>query len=94
MRRDPIDAIACAEPAPRVTLVGPEPITELLTWHPAAQPPDADMTVLLWVVSDLCDWSDSMPGYWTGEAWRLQDDSEIVSDVTVTHWSEPHGPDA
>ena len=96
MNRDPLHAAVriASTPALRVILSGPEPLMEALEWHPADEPPYSDMTVLLWVVSDLGEWSEPMLGYWTGEAWRLADDSEIVAGATATHWSDPQGPDA
>lgn len=81
---------------PRMILAGPDPLVEELTWRPADEPPDAEAAVLLWIVSDLgaSDWAEFGRGYWTGEAWRMDDDSEIVHGATVTHWAEPAGPDA
>jgi hypothetical protein len=63
--------------------------TEALQWHPAEQLPDADITVLLWVVYGTePDWCR---GWWDGEAWRDCASGGVVAGV-VTHWAEPAGP--
>lgn len=61
-----------------------------LTWHPAAQPPDADTTVLLWIREDdgSEDWA---AGWWDGENWRDAASGGVVAG-RVTHWSEPEAP--
>lgn len=65
---------------------------ETLTWHPAANPPDADQTVLLWAV-----WPDGETnwesGWWDGEAWRLCESGGLCSGM-VTHYAMPEGPAA
>ena len=67
-------------------------VAELLEWHAAAeQLPDADMTVLMWVVSGAeRDW---FSGWWDGEVWRECASGGVVAG-TVTHWAEPEGPTA
>lgn len=99
MNRDPLHAAVriASTPALRVILSGPEPLMEALEWHPADEPPDAEMTVLLRIVSPLgrADWTEEcLNGYWSGERWCLADDSQIETGATVTHWSDPQGPDA
>lgn len=97
MNRDPLpDALRIASTPPlRVILAGPEPLIESLTWHPASELPDDWMTVLLCIVSPLgpSDWKDCLNGYWSGSRWCLTDDSQIETGATVTHWSDPQGPD-
>ena len=67
-------------------------LSELLRWTEAAQLPDADMTVLMWIAySDgTSDWA---AGWWDGECWR---DAATGGKVfgSVTHWAEPAGPRA
>jgi hypothetical protein len=57
--------------------------TEILTWHPADQPPDADLLVMM---GDQYGWR---AGYWDGEQWR---DEENMVVTLVTHWARPDGP--
>jgi hypothetical protein len=59
------------------------PLTEILTWHPADQPPDADLLVMM---GDQYGWR---AGYWDGEQWR---DEENMVVTLVTHWARPDGP--
>lgn len=64
-------------------------VAELLEWHSAEQLPDADMTVLMWVVSGTeRDW---FAGWWDGDVWRDCASGGEVAGV-VTHWAEPEGP--
>lgn len=65
---------------------------EMLTWHAAAQLPDADLDVLLWVLErdGASDWTR---GWWDGEAWRDAGHGGVIAG-TVTHWAEPAGPGA
>jgi hypothetical protein len=66
-------------------------IAELMEWHHADQLPDADMTVLLWVVCGTeQDWCS---GWWDGDCWR---DCASGGEVAgrVTHWAEVEGPAA
>jgi hypothetical protein len=58
--------------------------TETLTWHPADEPPDADLLVLLGFRGD--GWE---AGYWDSEHWR-NDENAVVTEVT--HWAHPKGP--
>lgn len=60
-----------------------------LTWHPAAQPPDCDITHLLWI-QDGAE-SDWQAGWWDGTDWRLCESGGVVAG-TVTHWADPQGP--
>jgi hypothetical protein len=60
------------------------PLTETLTWHPADEPPDADLLVLLGFRGD--GWE---AGYWDSEHWR-NDENAVVT--LVTHWAHPEGP--
>jgi hypothetical protein len=63
-----------------------------LHWHRASDTlPDADMTVLMWVVDD--DGADWFSGWWSGEAWHDAAHGGIVMGA-VTHWAEPEGPQA
>ena len=65
--------------------------SQALHWHPAATPPDADMTVLLWITEgNEADWAG---GWWDGEDWRLCESGGVAAG-TVTHWCEPEGPEA
>ena len=57
--------------------------TEILTWHPADEPPDADLLVMM---GDQYGWR---AGYWDGEQWR---DEENMVVTLVTHWARPDGP--
>jgi hypothetical protein len=57
--------------------------TEIITWHPADQPPAADLLVM------LCNQHGWRAGYWDGEQWR---DDENVAVELVTHWARPEGP--
>lgn len=62
--------------------------TEILTWHPASQRPDSDMTVLLFEPG--AD-EPSFLGYHNGEAWCDSDSFR----AKPTHWAEmPKGPQA
>lgn len=66
---------------------------EFLEWRnvAAADMPDADTTVLMWVVTgNERDWCS---GWWDGQDWRGCDHGGVV-DGTVTHWAEPAGPAA
>ena len=65
---------------------------EVLQWHPAEDLPDADTTVLMWVISGGTE-HDWCSGWWDGEAWRGCNHGGKV-DGQVTHWSEPAGPAA
>jgi hypothetical protein len=60
------------------------PLTETLTWHPADEPPDADLLVLLGFRGD--GWE---AGYWDSEQYR-DDENAVVTEVT--HWAHPKGP--
>lgn len=68
------------------------PTTELLTWHLCADTlPDADITVLMWLI-DPDDSADNwFSGWWDGATWH---DASHGGEVygTVTHWAEPSGP--
>ncbi len=67
------------------------PMAELLQWHRAtpASMPDADITVLLWIVTgNVGEWE---AGWWDGEAWRLCESGGVVAGE-VTHWAQPEGP--
>jgi hypothetical protein len=67
-----------------------EPITELLVWHPAANLPDADLTVLAWV--QYLDGEDAAWNcWWDGCAWRDCATGDTVAGV-VTHYCQPEGP--
>ena len=63
-----------------------------LDWHRAADTlPDADTTVLMWVVDpEGADWA---AGWWDGEAWRDAASGGVVAGE-VTAWAEPEGPQA
>lgn len=63
---------------------------ELLEWHRAAHDmPDADLTVLLWIVTGAdTEWQ---AGWWDGEVWRLAESGGVCAG-SVTHWAEPEGP--
>ena len=67
-------------------------VAELLEWHSAEQLPDADMTVLMWVVSGGTE-QDWFAGWWDGDCWRDCASGGEVAGV-VTHWAEPEGPAA
>jgi hypothetical protein len=56
-------------------------ITETITWKPVAEPPDSDMTVLLF------DPAASEPiwlGYLDGDTWRFID----CMPAEPTHWAD------
>jgi hypothetical protein len=57
--------------------------TEILTWHPADQPPPTDLLVMM---GDQYGWR---AGYWDGEQYR-DDENAVVT--LVTHWARPDGP--
>jgi hypothetical protein len=57
--------------------------TEILTWHPADQPPPTHLLVM------MCDEYGWRAGYWDGEQWR---DEENMVVTLVTHWARPDGP--
>ena len=63
-------------------------ITETLTWHPVASPPDSDTTVLIF------DRTASEPvwlGYLDGDTWRNTEGYPMCP----THWAPtPEGPKA
>ena len=59
--------------------------TEVITWRPADQLPDADQVVLMGWEAD--GWE---AGYWDGEHWRLGYSGAAVTKVT--HWAHPEGP--
>lgn len=63
-------------------------MTEHLTWHPASKKPDTDITVLCWLSDG--EW---IAGWYESEidAWRECVSGGLI-DGTVTHWSEPQGP--
>ena len=66
-------------------------ITEQLQWQQASSAmPDADITVLCWIVYDdgTTDWC---PGWWDGAEWRDACNGGQIAGA-VTHWSEPGGP--
>jgi hypothetical protein len=44
--------------------------TEAITWHPVSEPPDSDITVMLFVPDAT---EPVWPGYLDGEAWRFID---------------------
>lgn len=66
-------------------------LTETLTWHPVAEPPDADITVLLWLAEEGLDPADWCAGWWDGEDWRDCASGGVI-ERTVTHWAQPEGP--
>jgi|JI102314A2RNA_FD_contig_51_4458882_length_2336_multi_2_in_0_out_0_3 hypothetical protein len=77
-------------PEPRIILAGPEPLIEALEWLPASPPPDADTTLLLWIVYEDGD-ADWAAGWWDGEVWRDASTGGPASGE-VTHYSSPMGP--
>jgi hypothetical protein len=63
-------------------------MTETITWHPVSEPPDSDITVLLFEPD--ADEPVFM-GYHNGEAWC---DAESFR-AEPTHWADmPKGPTA
>lgn len=65
-------------------------MTETLTWHPAAELPDSDTTVLIFVPdADETVW----PGYWDAEDGRWCYADTMPVNWKVTHWADlPEGP--
>ena len=62
---------------------------EPLKWNLAAELPDAELTVILFAVSD--GGPDWFSGWWDGYDWRDCATGDVVRG-TVTHWAEPTGP--
>lgn len=61
---------------------------ESITWHPVSEPPDSDITVMLFVPDAT---EPVWPGYLDGDLWR----SANGMPVTPTHRAEmPKGPTA
>lgn len=59
--------------------------TETITWHPISEPPDSDLTVMIFPDPDGEAWL----GFLDGETWRYADGMP----VTPTHWANvPKGP--
>ena len=77
-------------PEPRIILASPEPLIESLEWQPASPPPDADTTMVLWIVYEDGD-ADWAAGWWDGEVWRDASTGGPCSGE-VTHYAEPSGP--
>ena len=65
--------------------------TELLTWHPASTPPDAELTVLLCVQPDDGS-AECVQGWYDGEDWRACESGGVVRGA-VQWWCEPVGPE-
>lgn len=64
------------------------PLTELITWRPASEPPDDNREVLAIVPGYVAD-----IGYYKNGIWFMCE-SGYQTD-TVTHWAElPKGPTA
>jgi hypothetical protein len=63
-----------------------------LTWNDAAKPPDADLTVLIWISygDGTSDWA---AGWWDGIEWLDAATGGSVVGV-VAHWADPEGPPA
>lgn len=75
-----------------IELAGPEPMTEVLTWHQVADAmPDSDITVLMWIVYEDGD-TDWCAGWWDSEVWRDSGGAPVFGEVTA--WCEPQGPGA
>lgn len=53
--------------------------TESLTWHPAAEKPDSDVTVLLHVPTS--DSEPVWPGYWDGRDWLYAEGARVGRPV-------------
>lgn len=65
-------------------------MAELLQWRASdVSLPDADITVLMWVVTG--NESDWCGGWWDGQDWHGCDHGGVVAGA-VTHWAEPEGP--
>lgn len=61
-------------------------ITEQITWHPAENKPDSDLTVLCWGREGFfCGYWDDGIGCWIG----CESGGTVLG---VTHWAEPSGP--
>lgn len=76
-----------------IELLGPEHAMETLIWiGPETCKPDADTTVLLWIVYEDSD-ADWAAGWWDGEVWRDASTGGPCSGE-ITHYAEPAGPDA
>ena len=67
--------------------------TETLTWHPAqaGSMPDADTTVLMWVIDPIDGHGEWFAGWWDGDCWRDASSGAPVYGE-VTHWASPEGP--
>lgn len=65
-------------------------LIESKRWRPGTEPPDTDLTVMVHVDCDACDWSEPVwIGFHDGEVWRAVGAEEIV----VLHWAPmPEGP--
>lgn len=62
-------------------------LAELIQWHPVSEPPDSDITVLLF--SPQAD-EPVWPGYLDGARWRYSDG--LLANPP-THWADmPAGP--
>jgi hypothetical protein len=67
------------------------PGAELLTWHPASEKPDSDITVLLTLINDN---EPTWPGYWDdGEGrWCTAEGMPIELPTRVLSWADmPEG---
>jgi hypothetical protein len=53
--------------------------TEILTWHPADQPPPTHLLVM------MCDEYGWRAGYWDGEQWR--DEENMVVTLVMRWWA-------
>lgn len=75
------------------TFRAPPSFAELLEWQDAlTAKPDADATVLMWIV-DCEGHGQWESGWWTGEGerWCFCESGGDVEE-TVTHWALPEGP--
>lgn len=83
----------------------PPPVSETLTWHPAAQLPEPSKLVLLWLPkTERNIMPHAASGYWDGfhkkwmtvgaDAEPAEDYDTDPAEPTVSHWSlYPVGPD-
>ena len=91
MSHAPAETHRRLENGPRLILVGPEPLTELVTWRDAIDDkPDAEISVAIWFTAPdgTADWER---GWWDGQAWRLCESGGVVDGV-VLHWAQLEGP--
>jgi len=74
-----------------LVFAGPEPVTSTIRWHdPAVELPDADESVLLWLIDDEGgeDWDK---GWLDDEQWRSAEGFPIEASA-VRYWGEVEEP--